>query len=55
MVSLTEGVETKEQFEFLGSIGCNKVQGFYFSKPVAYEDMKMKIASGELSVSKQYA
>ena len=55
MISLSEGVETKEQFEFLGEIGCSKVQGFYFSKPVTYEDMKAKIASGELSVSKQYS
>lgn len=33
MVALTEGVETKEQFEFLEKIGCNFAQGYYFSKP----------------------
>ena len=31
---LTEGVETKEQFEFLESIGCTYIQGFYISKPL---------------------
>jgi diguanylate cyclase (GGDEF)-like protein len=32
--TLAEGVETKEQLEFLKTKGCNFVQGFYFSKPV---------------------
>ncbi len=32
--TLAEGVETREQFEYLREIGCEKVQGFYFSKPV---------------------
>ncbi len=31
---VVEGVETKEQLEYLTEIGCNYVQGFYFSKPV---------------------
>ena len=55
MTSLTEGVETKEQFEFLVEIGCHKVQGYYFSKPVPYNEMKEKISSGQLKVSNQYA
>jgi len=33
--SLAEGVETEEQLRFLQSKGCNYVQGYYFSKPVA--------------------
>jgi diguanylate cyclase (GGDEF)-like protein/PAS domain S-box-containing protein len=31
---VAEGVETEEQFEFLKSIGCNRVQGFLFSPAV---------------------
>ena len=54
MISLTEGVETLEQYKFLGSIGCQRVQGYYFSKPVPYEEMKEKIASGKLSVTEKY-
>ena len=37
--SLCEGVETKEQFAFLKSIGCDFVQGYYFSAPRPFEDV----------------
>ncbi len=32
--TLAEGVETREQFDFLRQIGCEKVQGYYFGKPM---------------------
>lgn len=34
---LAEGVETKEQVEFLRKIGCEKIQGFYYGRPLPYE------------------
>jgi diguanylate cyclase (GGDEF)-like protein/PAS domain S-box-containing protein len=36
--TLAEGVETKEQLEFLKEIGCDYYQGYYFSKPIKKED-----------------
>lgn len=37
--TLCEGVETKEQVDFLLSVGCGKFQGYYFGKPQPYDDM----------------
>ena len=34
MQTIAEGVETREQVEFLKKIGCQCVQGFYFAKPM---------------------
>lgn len=54
MSSLTEGIETNEQLKFLRSIGCNKLQGYLFGKPVPYEKIIELIKSGELKVSPAY-
>ncbi|MGP1419765.1 MAG: EAL domain-containing protein, partial [Sphaerochaetaceae bacterium] len=32
--TVVEGVETADQLEFLYSLGCDQVQGFYYSKPL---------------------
>lgn len=32
--TLAEGVETKEQMNFLRNIGCEMLQGYYYSKPM---------------------
>jgi EAL domain-containing protein (putative c-di-GMP-specific phosphodiesterase class I)/GGDEF domain-containing protein len=36
--TLAEGVETEEQFRFLRTIGCEKTQGYYFGKPLPYDE-----------------
>ena len=36
--TLAEGVETAEQVEFLKNIGCEKIQGYYYSKPQEYDE-----------------
>ena len=38
--TVCEGVETEEQVHFLQEIGCSKLQGFYFSKPIPFKTLK---------------
>ena len=40
MTSLTEGVETEEQFKALADMGCHLFQGFYFAKPMTDEEFE---------------
>ncbi|SFA96960.1 diguanylate cyclase (GGDEF) domain-containing protein [Acetitomaculum ruminis DSM 5522] len=37
--SLTEGVENKEQLDFLREIGCEFIQGYYYGKPAPFESL----------------
>ena len=51
MQTLTEGVETPEAYEFLRSIGCQRLQGYLFGKPMPREEFIKKILSGQYQVS----
>ncbi|MGN0364235.1 MAG: EAL domain-containing protein, partial [Bilifractor sp.] len=37
--TLAEGVETEEHVRFLKEIGCDMMQGYYYSKPLSEQDM----------------
>ena len=50
---IAEGVETKEQMELLKAVGCDIIQGYYFSKPLPPEDFD-KLIEAELKEG-QYA
>ena len=39
MEVVAEGVETEAQYEFLKAKSCNMIQGFWFSKPLAEDDI----------------
>lgn len=34
-----EGVETQEQADILASLGCDRLQGYLYAKPMAFKDM----------------
>ncbi|MDV7104666.1 EAL domain-containing protein [Vibrio sp. TH_r3] len=35
---IAEGVETKEQLDYVRRLGCDRAQGFYMSKPISWQD-----------------
>lgn len=48
MPVITEGVETKEQVDFLMTVGCDMFQGFYFARPMHVENFEEQYC-GELT------
>jgi PAS domain S-box-containing protein/diguanylate cyclase (GGDEF)-like protein len=38
VTTVAEGIETKEQFDYLITKGCNLIQGYYLSKPLDMDD-----------------
>jgi len=40
MKIIAEGVEEKEQVDYLKAIGCDQYQGYYFSKPLSVKDFE---------------
>lgn len=44
MKTVAEGVEEKEQVEFLASQGCDMIQGYYFAKPMPKSDYMQQLA-----------
>ena len=38
--NIAEGVETREQLEFLKAQGCNEIQGYYFHRPLSVEEFE---------------
>ena len=48
MQVVAEGVETADQVKRLKQIGCDYVQGFYFSKPLPADEFLRFVTAGEL-------
>ena len=45
IMSLTEGVETEQQYKMLASMGCTLFQGYYFAKPMPVEEFEQYVAA----------
>ena len=46
---ICEGVETDEQIEILRQIGCDEIQGYWYSKPLKMEDYKELLQTEKIS------
>ena len=51
MMTLSEGVETEEAVDFLREAGCGRLQGYFYGKPMRYEELLEKINDGTLKLS----
>ncbi len=40
LTSIAEGVETKEQKEYIVNNSCDEIQGYYYAKPMPYEEFE---------------
>ena len=45
LLTLTEGVETTDQYDFVREIGCDKTQGFLLGKPTPLDDYGQAISN----------
>jgi EAL domain-containing protein (putative c-di-GMP-specific phosphodiesterase class I) len=41
---VVEGVETAEQAEIIGSLGCSMMQGYFFARPMPQDEVEAFIA-----------
>jgi CheY-like chemotaxis protein len=46
LVVVAEGVETEGQLAFLRNMGCDKIQGYFFSRPLPADDLAAMLREG---------
>lgn len=42
---VAEGIEQRAQVDFLASLGCDMIQGFYFAKPMPVAEFEVRVAA----------
>lgn len=51
---IAEGVERREQVDFLHSVGCEYVQGFYFARPMPVSDYEKLVSEKKDELQEKY-
>jgi EAL domain-containing protein (putative c-di-GMP-specific phosphodiesterase class I) len=46
MVSVAEGIETREEWDFLASVGTALAQGYFVSRPISGDDLEARLRAG---------
>ena len=49
---IAEGVEHREQVDLLSAIGCHNIQGYYYAKPMPYEELCKLLLHREIGILK---
>ena len=55
MTTTAEGVEDAEQAELIRNLGCDKIQGFYFGRPMSSDEALRLFNAKEVEASKRRA
>lgn len=51
MKVLAEGVEKAKQVEILRSLSCDEIQGFYYARPLPWENFETKVIRAKEGLS----
>jgi diguanylate cyclase (GGDEF)-like protein len=46
LATVAEGVESADQVEMLEQLGCDAIQGYYYSRPLPFHELKEFLAAG---------
>ena len=49
MNTVAEGVETREQYDFLTHQGCHMMQGYYFGRPMSDKDFEELLQTSDIA------
>ena len=55
MTTTAEGVEDADQAELIRNLGCDKIQGFYFGRPMSSEEALRLFNAKDIEASKRRA